>query len=473
MKITFGETIAAAPKGFVRLRLTTESKGTERIVREGAIDWLELGAGKPEDMNPRRFNILCRSIIRAARKMKYKKIAIQFDLTPELFKNLQSLTSEEIASLAAQNFAMADFEFITFKTRPKDGWPRIEEVHWCGAAQKSIYDAAERGKIIGEAVNACRELANTPGGDMTPMKLAKAAKTAAAKLPITIKTLGREDMEKLGMGALLGVAKGSTEEPSFTIMEYKGGKGKPIVLAGKGITFDSGGLNIKPEASMYEMHMDMSGAAAVIHTIVLAARLKVKKHVIALVPSAENMPGNNAYRPGDVLKSLSGKTIEVLNTDAEGRLILADALTYAKRLNPAAVIDVATLTGAVIVALGLHASGLMTKDDELADALLASGEKTGDLAWRLPLWDEYEDSVKSTFADVANVPGNGSSSRYGGAINGAMFLWQFAKELEVPWAHLDIASRMTAAPGDELAKGAAGAPVRLLLDFIEGWPTKS
>jgi leucyl aminopeptidase len=180
----------------------------------------------------------------------------------------------------------------------------------------------------------------------------------------------------------------------------------------------------------------------------------------------ENMPGNGAYRPGDVLKSLSGKTIEVLDTDAEGRLILADALTYAKKFKPAAVIDIATLTGAAISALGLYANALLTRDDDLAEKLLTDGEASGEYVWRLPLWDEYEDRVKGTFADLKNVPG-GSTSRYGGAIDGGMFLWQFAKELDCPWAHLDIAPRMTSAPGDELAKGAVGSPVRLLLRFIE------
>ena len=180
------------------------------------------------------------------------------------------------------------------------------------------------------------------------------------------------------------------------------------------------------------------------------------------------MPGNNAYRPGDILKSLSGKTIEVLDTDAEGRLILADALTYAQRFKPSVVIDIATLTGAVVSALVLYASGLLTREDALAEKLLIAAEESGDYAWRLPLWDEYEERVKGDFADLKNVPG-GATSRYGGAIDGGMFLWQFAKELQCPWAHIDMASRMTSAPGDELAKGAAGAPVRLLVRFIEQW----
>ena len=469
MKIVFPKgTLDDAPQGVVRIRLTEES-GIKRIVREGGAESLEIGAGKGADMTRRKFIILCRKIVRLAKDAKAKRIAVQFDQSPWLFEKLsKESTPEWVSETAAMNFVMANHEFRSFKSKPKDGWTDVEEILAYGRSDASIQAAAKKGILVGEAVNACRELANTPGGDMTPTTLAKAAKQAVAGLPVKVTTLRKREMEKLSMGAVLGVAKGSSEEPTFTVMEYKGGgKSAPIVLAGKGVTFDSGGLNLKPETGIYEMHMDMSGAASVIHAIALAARLKLKKNVIGLIPAVENMPGNGAYRPGDVLRSMSGKTIEVLNTDAEGRLILADALTYAKRFNPAVVIDVATLTGAAMVALGLHASGLMTRDDSLAKSLEALGEESGDYLWRLPLWDEYEESVRGTFADLANVPGNGSSSRYGGATNGGMFLWQFAKELKAPWAHLDIAPRMTAAPGDELAKGAAGAPVRLLLRFIE------
>lgn len=463
MELTFSATtIEKAPKGYVRVRLIEDEASVRRFVREGGVEWLEIGIGKPEEMNQRRFITLCRAIIQTAKQHKIQKLALQFDSTPKLFKNLS-----KIAQLAAENFEMADFEFTTFKTAPKEGWPQIAEILVLGASSKTIEAAAKRGQEIGRAVNECRELANTPGGDMTPRGLAKAAKKAATGLPISVSILGRAQMEKLGMGALLGVAKGSAEEPTFTVMEYKGGTGRPIVLAGKGITFDSGGLNLKGSDHIYEMHMDMSGAAAVIHTVALAARLKLKKNVIGLIPSAENMPGNGAYRPGDVLKSLSGKTIEVLNTDAEGRLVLADAITYAKRFKPSVVLDAATLTGAAMVALGLYASGVMTRNDELAETLARLGEESGDYVWRLPLWDEYEQNIKGTFGDIANAASDGS--RYGGATNGGMFLWQFAKELECPWAHIDIAPRMTSAPGDELAKGAAGAPVRLLIAFIESW----
>ncbi len=416
-----------ASNGYVRIRFTDKPKDAKRFIKENGVETLELGIGKPEEMNARKFMVLCRSIVQTAKANKIKKIAVQFD-------HIQKFYNPQIV---AENFEMANFEFNTFKTKPENGWDDVVEIY-LGISPPSVTleKAIKKGQEIGRAVNACRELANTPGGDMTPTTLAKAAKAAVKGLPVKVTTLGKKEMEKLGMGALLGVAKGSTEAPTFTILEYPStssgqawAKQKPIVLAGKGVTFDSGGLNLKPSNSIYEMHMDMSGAASVIHTVALSARLKLKQHVIGLIPSVENMPGNSAYRPGDILKSLSGKTIEVLDTDAEGRLILADALTYAKRFNPSVVIDIATLTGAVISALGQYASGLLSRDDALAEKIADAGEKSGDYIWRLPLWDEYEDRVKGEFADIKNVPG-GSTSRYGGAIDGGMLLWQFAKELD-------------------------------------------
>ena len=246
-------------------------------------------------------------------------------------------------------------------------------------------------------------------------------------------------------------------------MEYTGGEPdeQPIVLVGKGVTFDTGGLNLKPSNAIYEMHMDMSGGAAVIHSIVLAARLKLKKNVVALIPAAENMVSGSSYHPGDVLKGMSGKTIEILNTDAEGRVILSDALTYAKRYKPRLVVDVATLTGAAMVALGQRASAIFTRDPELENRFRALGEATGDYVWPMPLWDEYEAEIKGTFGDWANLGKNS----YGGAITGAMFLYQFAKDY--PWVHIDMAPRMTSTDGDNLARGAAGEPVRLLLRLLE------
>ncbi len=244
---------------------------------------------------------------------------------------------------------------------------------------------------------------------------------------------------------------------------------KPVVLVGKGVTFDTGGLNLKSDDSMYEMRMDMSGGAAVIHAIAAAARLKLKKNIVALVPAVENMPSGSSYRPGDLLRTMSGKTIEVLNTDAEGRVILADALEYAKRYQPSLVVDVATLTGAAMVALGHRYSALFASDKELEDRFRELGEATGDLVWPLPLSADYEDDVRGTFGDWTNT---GKKDAGGGAITGAVFLWQFTKdkkgEAAYPWVHLDIAPRMTAIDGEFLAKGAAGTPVRLLARLLEG-----
>ncbi len=462
MKIVFTDTpLDKAPSGYTRVRIT-EGK----LCRHGA-DTLELGVGKWADVNRRTFILICRGIIQKAKEQKIKKIAVQLNQSP--FPQLSTIPLPELGSLIAQNFEMANFEFNAFKTPPKEGWNVVEEVLVCGATPKDMQAGFKRGQIIGEAVNACRALANTPGGDMTPAILAQAARDAAKGLPVTVEVLGPKEMEALGMGAVLGVAKGSSEEPKFIIVEYKGSNDKPIVLVGKGVTFDSGGLNIKTEGHMYEMHMDMSGGAAVITSVVLAAKLGVKKHVVALVPAVENMSAGNAVRPGDILKSLSGKTIEVIDTDAEGRLILSDALTYAKRLDPAVVLDTATLTGSSLSAVGTRASVLFTRDDALALKISQLGEESGDYVWRLPLWDEYEENVKGTFADLVNLP-ESASMRKGDAINAAMFLWQFAKELECPWAHLDMAPRMTTIDADKLAKGAAGTPVRLFLRFIEAWP---
>jgi leucyl aminopeptidase len=233
------------------------------------------------------------------------------------------------------------------------------------------------------------------------------------------------------------------------------------VLVGKGVTFDTGGLNIKPGDAMNEMHMDMSGGAAVLLTVILGAKLGLKKNVVALVPAVENMPSGSSYRPGDILRTMSGKTIEVLNTDAEGRIILADALTYAKKYRPRLVVDVATLAGATMSALGQRASAIYTRDEKLEKLFRELGEESGDYVWPLSLWDEYEEDIKGTFGDVINL----GKTKYGGAITGAIFLYQFAKDY--PWVHIDICPRMTSVEGEFLAKGATGVPVRLLAKILE------
>jgi leucyl aminopeptidase len=265
-------------------------------------------------------------------------------------------------------------------------------------------------------------------------------------------------MEKLGMGALLAVARGSHEPPKFITLEYHGGKktDKPVLLVGKGVTFDSGGISIKPAQAMDEMKYDMSGAASVLGTLSICGELGLPVNVIGVIPTSENMPSGSAIKPGDIVTSLSGQTIEILNTDAEGRLLLCDALTYSERYNPDVVIDIATLTGACVIALGKHASGLFSSDATLAQDLLKAGETSGDRAWQLPLWEDYQEPLKTNFADMANVGG-----REGGAITAACFLWRYTKKFR--WAHLDIAG--TAWLGGE-QKGSSGRPIPLLTQYL-------
>ena len=424
---------------------------------------ITIGIGKRTEMTRRKLQILPRKMVQLAKQHKIKKIAVT--LEEFAFKNL-SLKDEEIVSLIATNVELANFEFTAFKTAPKEGWSSVEklEIIYTGVLGNAFTRGVKRGQMVAGEVNACRTLANMPAGDMTPKILAEEAKKAAKGTKVQVTVLGPSELKKLKMGAILGVSKGSEEEPRFIIMEYRGGAGKPLVLAGKGVTFDSGGLNVKTGDSMYEMHLDMSGGAAVIHAVVLAAKLGLKKNVIGLVPAVENMPSGGSYRPGDVLRSMSGKTIEILNTDAEGRVILADALTYAKKYNPRLVVSVATLTGAAVVALGQHASAFLTKEEKFIPQFMEWGEESGDYLWPLPLWDEYEEYVKGVFGDVSNSPTSGNW-RYGSTINGAMFLQQFAKDY--PFVHIDMAPRMTTISSDHLAKGAAGEPVRFLTKLIE------
>ncbi len=447
----------AATKEYTPVVLSADS---DMLVQKDGRMSISLSTGKREEMTRRKLISLVRRVVSSAKAAKVKKIAINFaDFS---FPHVV-ISKEELAELMAVNLEMANFEFTKYKSKPKEGWSTLTECVIVMKGDKEVEAAWKKGKAIGEEVNATRTLASTPGGDMTPSLLADAAREASANLPIDVKVLDEMDMEELGMGAILGVGKGSDDAPRFIVMEYMGGEPdeQPIVLVGKGVTFDTGGLNLKPSNAIYEMHMDMSGGAAVIHSIVLAARLKLKKNVVALIPAAENMVSGSSYHPGDVLKGMSGKTIEILNTDAEGRVILSDALTYAKRYKPRLVVDVATLTGAAVVALGQRASAIFTRDAELENRFRALGEATGDYVWPLPLWDEYEAEIKGTFGDWANLGKNS----YGGAITGAMFLYQFAKDY--PWVHIDMVPRMTSTDGDYLARGAAGEPVRLLLRLLE------
>jgi leucyl aminopeptidase len=320
--------------------------------------------------------------------------------------------------------------------------------------------AVKRGQAIAEGMALARDLGNLPANLCTPTYLAETAAELGKQYKIKVEVLDRDDMQKLGMGSMLSVTHGSHQPPKFIVLHHKGGrsKDKPIVLVGKGITFDTGGISLKPGAEMDEMKFDMCGAASVLGTFKAIAQMGLSINVVGLIPASENMPGGGATKPGDVVTSMSGQTIEILNTDAEGRLVLCDALTYAERFKPACVIDIATLTGACVVALGKIPSGLLANDDELARELLDCGTLSGDRAWQLPLWDEYQDLLKSNFADMGNIGG-----RYAGAITAACFLARFTKAYK--WAHLDIAGTAWLS-GD--AKGATGRPVPLLTEFLIG-----
>jgi leucyl aminopeptidase len=326
------------------------------------------------------------------------------------------------------------------------------------ADAKAVQQGLVRGRAIASGVHLARECANRPGNHCTPTYLADRAKKLGKEFGLKVEVLDRKAVEKLGMGSFLAVAQGSAEPLRFIVARYDGApKGQaPIVLVGKGITFDTGGISIKPAAEMDEMKFDMGGAASVLGTLRAVCELKPKLNLVCIVPSCENMPSSTAVKPGDVVTSMSGQTIEILNTDAEGRLILCDALTYAERFKPAVVVDVATLTGACVIALGHHHSGLFTADDQVAEQMLAAGRAALDPCWRMPLDEEYDEALKSNFADMGNVGG-----RAGGAITAAMFLKRFTAKY--PWAHLDVAGT---AWKSGTAKGSTGRPVPLLTHFV-------
>src|SRR3989344_885489 len=448
-------------------------KNNDEIVRENKVKTLYLKCDEEGKMNLRKLYLLLRKMINIAKNAKASNIAFSFN--DFKFSNTK-IGEQELGEIIGTQLDFANYEFTEYKTPPKEGFPLIKEIYILGVS-KEIQNAILKGNIIADEVNKTRSLSNTPGGDMTPCILAQRAKEAVKNLPVRVKILGEKEMFKQKMRAILSVGHGSDEESKFIIMEYFGGqkKEKPIVLVGKGVTFDTGGINLKPSNSLLGMNMDMSGGAAVIHTMALVAKMKLKKNVVGLIPSVENMVSGKSCRPGDVIRSMSGQTIEVLNTDAEGRVILADALTYAQTYNPEVVIDIATLTGAACVALGERASAIFTDDDDLSKMMERVGEKTGDYIWRLPMWEEYENEIKGSLGDWTNI--NNKDSRYGGAIYGAIFLYQFIKGKagggKAPkWAHLDIAPRMTSMAGEYLANGALGTPVRLLYKMIEQYDYK-
>ncbi len=355
----------------------------------------------------------------------------------------------------------AVYRFEQMKSKPEGVQPALRRLTLAVGDKAAVRQATtglEQGLAVAHGMSLAKDLGNLPANVCTPAYLAEQARELAKRYRMKVTVLEREDMEKLGMGALVSVARGSAQPPKVIVLEYRGGtkSQKPVALIGKGITFDTGGISIKPAPEMDEMKFDMCGAASVLGTLKAVGEMRLPVNVVGIVPATENMPGGRASKPGDIVTTMSGQTVEILNTDAEGRLILCDALTYAERFEPAAVVDIATLTGACVVALGHVASGLFANDEALARDLLAAGDAAFDRAWRLPLWDDYQEQLKSNFADFANIGG-----RPAGSVTAACFLARFTKKFR--WAHLDIAG--TAWKGGK-EKGATGRPVPLLTHFL-------
>jgi leucyl aminopeptidase len=435
--------------GSTRLLYRVDGVAAERV--------LLVGLGREKEFGEKEFGDAARAAMRALLDTGSPDAALYFSDVAVSGRDAE-WKARQIA-VAAEDAA---YRFDRMKSKKVDGRP----LRRVAIATTSKRDAVimERGIRAGSAIAAgvslARDLGNLPPNVCTPAYLADAAVKMAREWKIGAEVLEQKDMEKLGMGALLAVAKGSRQPPKFIVLQYTGAtkKDKPVVLVGKGITFDTGGISIKPSAEMDEMKFDMCGAASVLGALRAVAEVGLRLNVIGLIPTTENMPGGNATKPGDIVTSLSGQTVEILNTDAEGRLILCDALTYAERFEPQAVVDIATLTGACVIALGHVCSGMFSNKDALARELVAAATESWDRVWQMPLWDDYQEQLKSNFADFANIGG-----RAGGAITAACFLARFTRNYD--WAHLDIAGTAWKS-GKE--KGATGRPVPLLVAFLAG-----
>jgi leucyl aminopeptidase len=414
------------------------------------------GLGKRRDFNVDKARGVAGEFCRALRKLSCRKIATIVHGTGaggmELGASAEAIVEGALLGL---------YQFTKYK---KPEYEDIEEmlVVVRGESDVPILDrAVRRGKVMAEATNLARDMVDEPANHMTPSQMAESAKEIAGRYGLELQVFEVEDMERMGMGALLGVAKGTSQRPKLITLSYKGDERseKTLGFLGKGITFDSGGISIKPSEGMSEMKGDMAGAAAVMAAVGAIAELKLRVNVTAVAPVTENLPSGTALKPGDVLKAMNGKTIEVISTDAEGRLILADALSYAQKLGLSPLIDLATLTGACRIALGTFYSGLFTNDQDLADMVLRAAERTGERVWQMPMPPEYKEQIKSEVADVKNV-----GNRYGGAITAALFLAEFIDG--TPWAHIDIAGPASSSKeSGYLVKGATGFGVRTLVEF--------
>ncbi len=417
---------------------------------------LLIGLGKEQEFNEKTFLAVINSTLNALHKTAVADVMLFLsDFPNKVRTNDWKISQTVIATISSI------YRFDQLKSKPENNQSKLRKILFCIDTQEELIaceQAMQQSLAIAHGMNLTKDLGNLAPNICTPTYLATQAKDLAKTYKLKASILDEKDMEKLGMGSLLSVARGSEQPAKLIVLEYYGlgKKEHPIVLVGKGVTFDTGGISLKPAAEMDEMKFDMSGAGSVLGTMLAVAEMKLPINLIAIIPATENMPSGNATKPGDVVTSMSGQTIEILNTDAEGRLILCDALTYAERYNPKIVIDIATLTGACVIALGNLTTGLMSNDDKLAQELLEAGEQAADRAWQLPLWDEYQDLLKSNFADIANIGG-----RTAGTITAACFLSRFTKKYR--WAHLDIAGTAWKSGKD---KGASGRPVPLLTQFL-------
>lgn len=418
---------------------------------------LILGAGT-EPLTEQSFIELVKHLAAKLTKLPIKSACVSLDDI-----EVNNRDNHWQAQHLARHLGEASYLFNPFKSKQKKP-TTLKQVTLALPSRKGLDKIKQQlllGNAIASGVNLSRELGDLPGNICTPSYLANQAKKIAKQHPrLSCKVLDEKQMKALGMNSLLSVTAGTEQPAKLIVLEYNAGKTgeKPVALVGKGVTFDSGGISLKPGAGMDEMKYDMCGAASVLGTFATLVESKLPLNVVGIIPTVENMPSGKATKPGDIVKSMSGQTIEILNTDAEGRLILCDALTYAGRFKPSMVVDIATLTGACVMALGSHATGMLSNDDELANNLFAAGEISADRVWRLPLWNEYDKQLKSNFADMANIGG-----REAGTITAACFLGRFTKDYR--WAHLDIAGT---AWNSGANKGATGRPVPLLTQFLIG-----
>ena len=417
------------------------------------------GLGKPKELSVDKVRGAAAETCRWLSKKGIDSIA-----TVAQGAGINAISTENAAQAVTEGALLGLYSFRRHKTKKEDENGELKQFSIVGQEKDRplLEQGSTRGRIMAEAANLARDLANEPGNYMTPALMAESATKLAKSYGLEVSIFEKEKLAELGMGALLGVAQGSEQPPKFIVLNYKGRDSAEVdvALVGKGITFDSGGISLKPADKMEEMKGDKAGGAAVMAGISAIARLKPELNVVAIVPATENLPSGKALKPGDIVTAMNGKTIEIISTDAEGRLILADGLSYAKKLGAKYIIDVATLTGACMVALGRVCSGGFSNNQELMDKVLAAGADAGELIWQLPMYDEYKEQLKSDVADIKNA-----GSRYGGAISGAKFLAEFVDD--TPWVHLDIAgTSQSDKVRNYLVKGATGVPVRTLVNLV-------